>query len=438
MATLLRALPPSRAEQSRWPRAQTAFLVSILLLAVVLRVAERVHSGGADFWTNGYSLFYDLANNLVHGKGLGLDGGSRAMRMPAYPLFLALTTLAGKSYLCIAVAQALMGAGTALCAYLIGRDLFGDGTGLVAASMTALYPYYIVHDTALQETGMFTFLTALAVFALLRARRSQRWMVWASAGFCLGAALLTRQTLAPFAVAAIVWMGMWGGQARFRRCATVALAFALTVGPWLVRNALAIGSPVLTSETGRQLWNGNNAKTFSHYPGESIDRSAEEAFDAFTAQDWRELDSFGGNEIAESHWFLKKGIAYIEAHPAATLRAASRKIQAAFSWRFNPVREPLVQAVYQVSYTPILVLGVLGMALAWRRSKELSLIYLLFVTFAAVTAIFFAHTSHRSYLDVYLIVFSAHALQRIARRTIPSRWYRLSTVGTCPQATSLA
>jgi hypothetical protein len=190
----------------------------------------------------------------------------------------------------------------------------------------------------------------------------------------------------------------------------------------------------LTSEFGRQLWNGNNSKTFSHYPRESIDRSAEEAFDAFTAADRRELESLGGNEIGESRWFQRKGIAYIEAHPGQTIRAAGRKIEAAFSWRFNPAREPLVQVVYLVSYTPILVLGVVGMALSWRRWKELSLIYLLFLTFAAVTAVFFAHTSHRSYLDVYLIVFSAHAIHQAARRTTPSRWYRLSTVGTCPQA----
>jgi 4-amino-4-deoxy-L-arabinose transferase-like glycosyltransferase len=343
--------------------------------------------------------------------------------MPAYPLFLALTTLAGKSYLWIAVPQALMGAGTVLCAYLIGGELFGKVTGLLAGSITALYPYYIVHDTALQETGLFTFLTALAVFALLRAKRSGSWMVWASAGICLGAAVLTRQTLAPFAVVAIVWIGIQSGQPRFRRCGIVALAFAWTAGPWVVRNALVIGSPVLTSEGGRQLWNANNTKTFSHYPDESIDRSADEAFDAFTVEDRRELDSLGGNEIDESRWFQRKGIAYIEAHPGATLRAAGRKLQAAFSWRFNPVREPLVQTVYLLSYMPILMLGVIGMVLSWRRWKELSVIYLLFLTFAAVTAVFFAHTSHRSYLDVYLIVFSAHAIHQAVSRTIPSRWY---------------
>jgi hypothetical protein len=41
------------------------------------------------------------------------------------------------------------------------------------------------------------------------------------------------------------------------------------------------------------------------------------------------------------------------------------------------------------------------------------LIYLLFVAFIAVTALFWAHTSHRSHLDVYLIVFAAAATRRI-------------------------
>ena len=58
------------------------------------------------------------------------------------------------------------------------------------------------------------------------------------------------------------------------------------------------------------------------------------------------------------------------------------------------------------------------MALAWRRWREHVLIYFLFLTFTAVTAIFWAHTSHRSYLDVYLIIFAASLLHRLFRRFI--------------------
>ena len=71
---------------------------------------------------------------------------------------------------------------------------------------------------------------------------------------------------------------------------------------------------------------------------------------------------------------------------------------------------------YLASYGPVSLLGALGMALTWRRWREHSLIYLLFLSFAGVTAVFWAHTSHRSYLDVYSVVFTSYVLQVVYRR----------------------
>ena len=402
-------------------RKSHTHLVFILLVAVALRLAWRIHKGGDDFWVNGYSFFYEMAKNIAAGHGFHLEGGGYAMRVPVYPAFLAFAALvAGKSYLWIVVPQALMGAGTVLCAYLLGRDLFGERPGLLAAFITAIYPYYVVHDTALQETGMFTFLTTLSILLLLRAaqRNSERaWPLFGVAGVVLGLAVLTRQTLAPFALTALAWIGVWSttgssGQ-RARRLAVIALPFAAMVGFWIGRNYLLLGAPVLTSELGRQVWNANNAKTFSHYPEESIDRSAGEAFDALSPVEERELEAMSTNEIAESDWFLRKGLAYIRAHRLETLERAGRKLAAGFSWRFNPVREPVVQAAYLASYGPVSILGAIGMFLTRRRWRELGPIYLLFLNFAAVTAVFWAHTSHRSYLDVYLIIFAAYTLQQL-------------------------
>jgi len=419
MSTTLTTLPaplPALREEPKPSRRTDVLLVSILLLAVSVRLAWRVHKGGPDFWVNGYSFFYDLASNVAAGNGLYIEGGGWAMRMPAYPLFLALTALVGKNYLWIIIPQAIMGAGTVLCAFLIGRELFGQTTGILASILTALYPYYVVHDTALQETGMFTFMTALSVFLLLKARRGSSLLVWTLAGLALGAAVLTRQTLAPFGGAALLWLILFGeGSRRQRllRCAAVFLPLSVMVGSWLARNYRLVGAPVLTSEFGRQLWNANNAKTFSHYPGESIDRSAGEAFAAFTPTERRQLDALGDNEIRESDWFLRKGLGYITDHPLETLQSGARKIAAGFSWSFNPTREPLVQLTYLFSYAPISILGSLGMILTWRQWREHGPIYLLFLTFTAVTAIFWAHTSHRSYLDIYWMVFAAYVLNRL-------------------------
>jgi 4-amino-4-deoxy-L-arabinose transferase-like glycosyltransferase len=97
--------------------------------------------------------------------------------------------------------QTAFGAATALCAFLIGAELFGNPTGLLAALLTSPYPYCVKHDTALQETSTFTFLTAAAVVILLKARKAPSLWPSLAAGVACGLAILTRASLAPFAVA---------------------------------------------------------------------------------------------------------------------------------------------------------------------------------------------------------------------------------------------
>ena len=149
------------------------FLIALIAIAFTARVAVRVAFGETYFWLNSYSAYYDLAQNVVSGKGFCF-GSVCAFWPPLYPLFLATTALGGKHYLLIVIPEALMGAGTALCAFLIGRNLFNTFVGVLACGITAIYPYYVMHDTALQETGMVTFWTALSVCLLLRASKWNR------------------------------------------------------------------------------------------------------------------------------------------------------------------------------------------------------------------------------------------------------------------------
>jgi hypothetical protein len=54
-----------------------------------------------------------------------------------------------------------------------------------------------------------------------------------------------------------------------------------------------------------------------------------------------------------------------------------------------------------------MILGLWGMWACRSHWREHSIFYAQFVSFAAVTAVFFGHTSYRAYLDVYWIVFAA-------------------------------
>src|SRR5579863_7774651 len=129
---------------------QRFMLVTLLGGAFLARLGVRMVFGEEYFWTNSYSAYRTIAENVLSGEGFCI-AKTCAFLPPLYPLFLALTALVGKSYLLVVVPQALMGAGTALCAFLIARQMFDTTAGMIACAITAFYPYYVMHDTALQE-----------------------------------------------------------------------------------------------------------------------------------------------------------------------------------------------------------------------------------------------------------------------------------------------
>lgn len=389
----------------------------IILLAFAIRVAVRWYTGEGDFWENGYTFFFALAKNIAAGNDVSFGGGPpTTIRVPLYPMFLAAVTLGHQAFLPVLLAQSLIGAGTVLCAALIARELFSNTAAIIAAVLAAIYPYYVVHDTALQETSLYTFLIALAVLLLLRVRRSGSVLTATGAGLALGAAVLTGANMAPFAVFAPLWLALAGGlhAAPWRRRLRVAILCAgvggLTVAPWLVRSYWLTGSATLSTQSGFFLWLGNNPYTFSRYPQESIDRSQAVALAALSSQEKSELEARQHNEALVDEWFRKKGLDYMRGHPWRTLGNSFRKIVDAFGWLPSPRRSFWPSLVHALSYGPIIILGLWGMWASRSHWREHSIFYAQFVSFVAVTAVFFGHTSYRAYLDVYWIVFAAGVL----------------------------
>jgi hypothetical protein len=130
----------------------------IILLAFSTRFALRYYLGSADFWVNGYGFYFVLAQNIVAGNGI-----SSAVGRGLYPAFLAAVTFGQKLFFPLVLFQSLIGAG-------------------------------LIHDTALQETSLFTFLTAVAVLLLLRVRRNGPRGTAGCAGLMLGVAGMARPT----------------------------------------------------------------------------------------------------------------------------------------------------------------------------------------------------------------------------------------------------
>jgi hypothetical protein len=383
----------------------------LMALAFVLRLGVRFCMGSDNFFESGYSFFFEIAQSIAKGNGFSPYGVSTAFRVPLYPILLAGLTLGHKAFWPVAIAQSLIGAGTAFGAALLAHQIFGGPLGartaILSTGMTAIYPYYVVHDTALQETSLFTLLTIWAVIVVQRSARTGELQSAALGGLLLGLDVLTRATIAPFAALAALWLI---GRRRTGGGLLYALILALTVSPWLWRSYELTGVPTLSTETGTELWTGNNGFLFRHYPEESSDISKEEAMNALTSQDHEELKRLQYNEALTDHWFLLRGLSYICSHPWSTVRDDLRKVGAAFGWLPSARKSMIANLVYALSYGPVMLLGLWGM---WRRRlrwREDALLYELFATFVLVTAVFFGDTSHRSFLDVYWIVLGAGAV----------------------------
>lgn len=388
-------------------------------LAILLRIGARLYyTGISDYWVNGYTFFFQMAQSIARGQGIALNGVATGFRPPLYPILLAGLTLGHRAFWPVVIAQSVIGAATVVCTALFTRLMFpgpaAPKAATLAAAVTAVYPYYVFHDTAIQETSLFTLLTLVAVLLLQQSLRNGKTTTGLMAGLVLGIDVLTRVTIAPFAVLASLWL-FW----RRRPRAGVACAWILvaTVMPWFVRNYVVVGAATLSTETGVEFWTGNNGLLFRYYPSQSTDLSKAYALDSLTPRDRRQLNRLAGSEALTSQWFLRKGLQYIQAHPWQTLIDGVRKNLAAFNWLPSPRRGTLIDLAHFFSFGPVMLLGLWGMFRHRAHWQEDSLIYLLFASFMLVTAVFWAHTSHRVYLDVYWIAFGAGAC---AETVLPS------------------
>ena len=152
---------------------------------------------------------------------------------------------------------------------------------------------------------------------------------------------MARASVAPAAGVVLLWTAIWGAQG----------------------DVWARFSEEFNSSAGGHN-NGRAVVTDQHGapppPPPPIDRSRDEAWSKLTPADRAELDRLADNEIATSNWFGHRALEFIWANPWLVLQGAFHKLEASFSWRLNPVREPLAQAVYFVGYVPIAVLGIVG------------------------------------------------------------------------------
>ncbi|MGH2369482.1 MAG: ArnT family glycosyltransferase, partial [Chloroflexota bacterium] len=205
-------------------------------------------------------LTYDqIARNVVAGRGF--TGASfyyppgreypTAFWDALYPYFLGgLYALFGHSIPMVRIVQAAIGAGAVALTFVVGRQVARPVVGLLAATVSAVYPFFVYYAGHLLTETLFMALI-LGVFAAgFRAveTRSGGWFL--ALGTLNGLAALCRAEALLFGMAFVAWAAWRSSKllSRQMRLGAVALAAMLVVMlPWGLRNQATHGQFILTT-----------------------------------------------------------------------------------------------------------------------------------------------------------------------------------------------
>lgn len=231
------------------------FLVAVafaLGLAYVWGLEEPPPSDVAEYKT--------LAVNLIHGKGYYLEPGYRAYRVPGLVLYLAAIyrVFGDHNDSAVRLVQVALFALCTLAYYRLACRLLHPVTAFLIAGAFAASHELIFWMGKPATEFLYTVLLFAACYLFVTACETHRVASLAGAFFFLGWAALTR----PIAFAIFpLWLVLVASIRPLRRVvaiAAAATAFLLVVTPWLVRNAIVLGRPVIATSSGITLWWANH------------------------------------------------------------------------------------------------------------------------------------------------------------------------------------
>ena len=277
----------SRSRLGAWlctPDARWLIAVFVLAFVVRLLAVAYVHPDPRDGRYDD-SVWYDTtARHLAAGDGYVFDptvwvtaDGSRiypgentlsptALWPPGYPVTLAVIyKLTGNSVNAARLFNILVGAATVVLVFLIALRLFDRTTAIFAGGVMALLPSHVLFTTVLLSETYFGFLLAailaLFVYRVLDRERPNLVLVAALGALTVFAGYVRGEFLAYGGVLALLMVVHLRARA-VAPIAAFAIGGALIMTPWVVRNQIQFGEPIVgTTGAGRVSYQGHNPET---------------------------------------------------------------------------------------------------------------------------------------------------------------------------------
>ena len=325
------------------------------MILMILGIAVRL--GGGCIYPEHLTADHDgyLAHAEMVANGEGFSGPSThrptAFRPPVYPIAVAVLRVFGlPSAACVAIINGLCSIAVIWLTWVLCRQLqLSERVSMIATAITAFDPllvrYTILPMTEVPAAAMLTAAVLTLNVAdsatvtrgkIRTGRNATVWLILSGIFFGLGS--LVRPILL-VSCAILVLRRLFlclKSTTGFRRSVAIAIlpmvAAAMTISPWIIRNALQFGKFIpATTHGGYTLALGNNPDFYRDvvdgdvsfpWPGPQLDAWQQRMISDAVAQGVP-----AGNEPAQDAWYYQQAIASMKAQPISFLKSCLLRLR---------------------------------------------------------------------------------------------------------------
>ncbi|HMK24141.1 MAG TPA: glycosyltransferase family 39 protein [Terriglobales bacterium] len=351
---------------------------------------------------------------------------------PAYGYILGfIFKLLGKNIYIVYTVQVVLDTVTALCIFLIGRELKRSRAGLLGALLYGLTCTAVYFSTTLlKATWVANFMTLWVLFSLILLR-TQKLSLWLLFGLWCGYGIALRGNLVLMAGLSIVllsWLNYaWGG----RRTREIWLrAGVLCIGVTLPLTLLSLRNEHVSGVFSPL---PNNGGIVLHHLYNPENPSAGQSFAKFVkygtpSQIWRDYSKEAEGRVGHAltphevdRYWRGEAVVYIASHPLDVLRNVIRKLGEFVAYIEVPNNRSLEQdrlfsPVLRLLPSPfgwLFALGVPGIAVLLYRDRRSVLIIAPIAVAAATVAVFYSEDRFRFHAVPMLALGSGVFLEQL-------------------------
>jgi len=317
---------------------------------------------------------------------------------------------------------ALVGLGVVLLIGLLGRELAGDRTGLIAAGIAAVYPYLWVNDGLIMSEAFAAAGVTGALLLMLKLLRRPSLGLAFGLGVVCGLAALARAELVLLApllgLPLFVTFRKDAWSRRFAIVGAIAVGSLLLVGPWVAFNLTRFDEPTFLSTNDGIAMLASNCDEAFFGPGTGLTALGQ----CIPKQ------APAGDQSVVSRVYRNRALEYINDHKARTPVVVLARIGRDWGlyrpadmldWNVNEGRPRWITGLGMVFYYPLLAFAIGGVVVLRRRGTRQWPLLMppLIVTLGTLLA--YGQTRFRVPAEPSLVVLAAVGIAALVARWWP-------------------